>query len=218
MDHRSELVQQYHAFLCKAAWRSAATRRGRLHGTFDDWYQEASIALLDADARFDPSRGCKFITFATVWVTRKLCSLTARAGGLIHVPPASERRTAFAAAGIISVPPARYTAKAAAALSPPLTFSDADDDVSLDVPIPTDALDADKRTEAADEFAAVAFETLDDHEAAIVRKHFGFEGKAKTQTAIAAEMGISKQRVNQIAVKATRKLRQVPAEATATRN
>lgn len=63
------LVEQYHALV-----KSVASKHSAAHLSADDLYQEGMIGLLEANKRFDPSRGTQFSTYAHYWISKRILS------------------------------------------------------------------------------------------------------------------------------------------------
>lgn len=67
------LIEQFRPFLFRMAidiLRHCPS--ATVYGDIDDWCQEAAKWLLHAAKHFDPDRGCKFLTLATIAVRRGL--------------------------------------------------------------------------------------------------------------------------------------------------
>lgn len=56
--------------------------------TFDDLLQEASIGLMRAAERFDPSHGTTFITYATFWIRSSVDRAIANSDSFVRLPAA----------------------------------------------------------------------------------------------------------------------------------
>lgn len=194
MDRRDQLLRQYHAFLYKEAVRMYLTSYGRSYGTVDDWYQEAAIALLEADERFDPTRGIKFFTFAHRWVRCRLLTIARNRGSLIRVPAYITDKA--------KTPKARNVAAAEVAFNV-ASLADADVDQAAPEEDPP-VLD--------DEQLARLFAALHEREATILRKRYGFDGAPRKLRQLAEELGCSKQWVQHLASRAIDRLERVPLQ------
>lgn len=88
MDDLSDMdavIRQYERFL----WRTAGYQhRAPLGFTFslDEWYQEAVVALIHARNTFRPDKGSQFVTWAHICVRRALNRIRNTSCTLIRVP------------------------------------------------------------------------------------------------------------------------------------
>ncbi len=64
------LTQKYDGFACKQAYKWL--RKSGCGCESDDLIQLARIGMMEAEKRFDPKRGFKFITYAAPWITKYL--------------------------------------------------------------------------------------------------------------------------------------------------
>lgn len=210
---------------------SIAGRFGRLHLPLADRVQEGNFGLLKAIDRFDPQRGTRFSTYAGWWirhtVTRALMNhgRTVRVPGHLHVAFTKIRKVRPALAARLGraptlgelsagsgVPVERVTAAVeamearAVALDTPqgeqrtlqenLPDPGAEEwtvriEESVDVPLATKAL-----------------ESLDPKARRILRHRYGLDGaETKTLRELGSDYGVSRERIRQLQVRATQKLR-----------
>ncbi len=81
------LVESNLAF---ASWAARSYRN--LGVSEEDLEAEGYLGLLDAALRFDPRRGVKFVTYAAWWVRKRIQELIAAQAGLVQVPEYQRRR------------------------------------------------------------------------------------------------------------------------------
>lgn len=62
-----KLVEEYLPLV-----RSVAAKYSSTHNSLDDLVQEGMIGLLEANQRFDPSRGTQFGTYAHYWISKRI--------------------------------------------------------------------------------------------------------------------------------------------------
>lgn len=73
---------------------SIARRYGGCGCSFDDLIQEGSLGLVRAIEKFDPERGYRLSTYATLWIRQKISRATGQNSDLVYLPAhASERLT-----------------------------------------------------------------------------------------------------------------------------
>lgn len=53
---------------------------------FEDLVSEGCIGLIEAARRYDPSRDCKFVTYAMWWIRKAILSAVAGQSGVVRVP------------------------------------------------------------------------------------------------------------------------------------
>ena len=87
------LVEQFHALV-----KSVASKHSAAHLSADDLYQEGMIGLLEANKRFDPSRGTQFSTYAHYWISKRILSAVDQEQ-LAPIDPSSLEEIADTASG-----------------------------------------------------------------------------------------------------------------------
>lgn len=85
-ETKTALLREFRPFLHKSALAQLSMFSGRGYGNQDDWYQEAAIALFKAAEKYDPTRGIKFHTFATICVSRDLQRVRQNKGSMVRTP------------------------------------------------------------------------------------------------------------------------------------
>jgi RNA polymerase primary sigma factor len=196
MDRREQLVRDYHRFLCRMALRLLrCNANARAGGTFEDWYQEAAIALLEADDRFDSSRGFKFITFATTWVWCRIRNAARNNGSLIRV-----------AASAVKAESKYHEQASAAYCVRPLHDLDGDLSVYCDqpAPIPVDPALAPEQVQRL-------LSSVHPDDAEVIRLRYGLaDGVFRTLREVADELGVTKERIRQREKRALERMEGVP--------
>jgi RNA polymerase primary sigma factor len=155
----------------------------------EDLIQQASLGLIEAAKRFDPSRGFKFITYARWWI-RQMILKVVEDPAPVHLPAnlcATGHRVQIQSLDIS-------------------TFGE-EEPSPKDLLLDEDML-PDRVTEEKDLvfFVAQALEGLPDRERDVLSKYFGLEGEEYTLEAIGDQMGVSRERVRQIKEGALRRL------------
>src|SRR5215475_8701558 len=177
---------------------------------------EGNMGLIEAASRFDPSRGVRFITYASWWVRQAILAAIARYGQVFGLPPkfkhelyrfqtrVSEltqelghkpsvdeisRSLEMSEAEVRAMQqgvPAEVSLEAAMGNEGDLRLEDVIEDESI---VPVD--DAMIRKSLEDQLHGL-LEQLDVKERGIVKRRFGFDGKdAETLAEIGADMKLS---------------------------
>lgn len=159
----------------------------------EDLVNEGNIGLMKAAAKFDASKGVRFVNYAVVHVRQQM----EKAIGAAQL-----------ASGAVAAPQAPAgSAPTSSSLDAPLGHRT---NMSLlSVLINQDAPMADERiySEAIEEAIEFALGSLDQRETKVINAFFGIGQEHETMAEIAEDMDLKRERVRQIRDKAVRKLR-----------
>ena len=161
----------------------------------DDLVSEGNMGLMKAAARFDATKGVRFVNYAVVHVRQAIEKAIEQQTGLYKVPKdVKDELTARQQSLPLSVDaPLGHRANLSL----------------LSVLVNKDAPQADERvhSEAIEEAIEFALGSLDKRESRVVNAYFGIGQEHETMAEIAEDMDLKRERVRQIRDKAIRKLR-----------
>ena len=160
----------------------------------EDLVSEGNIGLMKAAAKFDASKGVRFVNYAVVHIRQAIEKAIDQQGGLYQVPKNVKQDLARQQSIPLSVD---------APLGHRTNMS------LLSVLVNKDAPLADERvhSEAIEDAIEYALGTLDDRERRVVNAFFGIDQEHETMAEIAEDMDLKRERVRQIRDKSVRKLR-----------
>jgi RNA polymerase primary sigma factor len=160
----------------------------------EDLVSEGNIGLMKAAAKFDASKGVRFVNYAVVHIRQAIEKAIDQQGGLYQVPKDVKQDLARKQSIPLSVD---------APLGHRTNMS------LLSVLVNKDAPLADERvhSEAIEDAIEYALGTLDDRERRVVNAFFGIDQEHETMAEIAEDMDLKRERVRQIRDKSVRKLR-----------
>jgi len=224
-----KLIESNQRLVFKIALRYA---RSMGHGlTFDDLLQEGTYGLIRAAQRFDPSKGCRFSTYATYWIQQAISRAVAdhsrviRLPAYIHEVVAQTHRTMGALRSQLGRAPTPEEVGEVMGIPPKkaeqymLYGSDVG---SLDVPMDEDnalvdyildehAVDPAAEAERKEirERVIRSLSRLSPREQEVIRLRYGLEdGIPRTLREISKRLKLSRERVRQIEGEALQKLRE----------
>ena len=161
----------------------------------EDLVSEGNMGLMKAAARFDATKGVRFVNYAVVHVRQAIEKAIEQQTGLYKVPKdVKDELTARQQSLPLSVDaPLGHRANLSL----------------LSVLVNKDAPLADERvhSEAIEEAIEFALGSLDKRESRVVNAYFGIGQEHETMAEIAEDMDLKRERVRQIRDKAIRKLR-----------
>lgn len=160
----------------------------------EDLVSEGNIGLMKAAAKFDASKGVRFVNYAVVHIRQAIEKAIDQQGGLYQVPKDVKQDLARQQSIPLSVD---------APLGHRTNMS------LLSVLVNKDAPLADERvhSEAIEDAIEYALGTLDDRERRVVNAFFCIDQEHETMAEIAEDMDLKRERVRQIRDKSVRKLR-----------
>ncbi len=160
----------------------------------EDLVSEGNIGLMKAAAKFDASKGVRFVNYAVVHIRQAIEKAIDQQGGLYQVPKDVKQDLARQQSIPLSVD---------APLGHRTNMS------LLSVLVNKDAPLADERvhSEAIEDAIEYALGTLDDRERRVVNAFFGIDQEHETMAEIAEDMDLKRERVRQIRDNSVRKLR-----------
>jgi len=202
-----------------------------------DLIQEGNIGLMKAVKRFDPTRGVRLVSFAIHWIKAEIHEFIIRNWRLVKIATTKAQRKLFfnlrgmkTDTGTLSHDEVQVVAQQLGVKPEevvemetrltgrdmPLEGSGSDDDDDRFAPIaylpdpnaePLEVLEQAESARLQDEGLHSALASLDDRSRAIVSRRWLTEDKSATLHELAAEYGVSAERIRQIEVKAMQKMR-----------
>ncbi|AUN95690.1 RNA polymerase sigma factor RpoH [Pseudazoarcus pumilus] len=201
-----------------------------------DLIQEGNIGLMKAVKRFDPTRGVRLVSFAIHWIKAEIHEYIVRNWRLVKIATTKAQRKLFfnlrslktstgtlnrdevqAMATHLGVKPEEVVEMETrlSGRDMPLEGSGDDEDESF-APIaylpdpgaePSEALEQAEQARLYDSGLRDALASLDDRSRDIVRRRWLVEDKSATLHELAAEYGVSAERIRQIEARAMQKMR-----------
>lgn len=191
----------------------------------EDLVQQGNLGLLKAAAKFDPEKNCRLITYAAYWIRAEIRDYVVRSYRIVRLGATRTERRAMRTFRRKSVDSPQALAEEsgmpltrAKQLWPLLTRGDMSLDASVSNTItPLERMSSKQLTPEQDMARAEAFiafapisgqamQSLTDREQRIVEARF-MAPEPRTLEALGREMGVSKERVRQLELRAREKLR-----------
>ena len=160
----------------------------------EDLVSEGNIGLMKAAAKFDASKGVRFVNYAVVHIRQAIEKAIDQQGGLYQVPKDVKQDLARQQSIPLSVD---------APLGHRTNMSLLSVLVNKDAPLADECV----HSEAIEDAIEYALGTLDDRERRVVNAFFGIDQEHETMAEIAEDLELKRERVRQIRDKAIRKLR-----------
>ncbi|MBL8446574.1 MAG: RNA polymerase sigma factor RpoH [Zoogloeaceae bacterium] len=200
-----------------------------------DLIQEGNIGLMKAVKRFDPSRGVRLVSFAIHWIKAEIHEFILKNWRLVKVATTkAQRKLFFNLRSLKSDSHALHPDEVQAVAvklgvraedvvemetrmigqDVPLEGSGDDDDAFAPIAYlpdphaePLQVIEQKQRARLQDEGLRHALANLDDRSRDIVQRRWLVEGEAATLHELAAEYGVSAERIRQIEAKAMQKMK-----------
>src|SRR5690554_2813878 len=201
-----------------------------------DLIQEGNIGLMKAVKRFDPARGVRLVSFAIHWIKAEIHEYIIRNWRLVKIATTKAQRKLFcnlrsmkpgtgtlnreevhAVASELGVKPEEVVEMETRLSGRDLPLEgSADDEDDAFAPIaylpdpqaePSEALERAEQARLWDQGLRDALESLDERSRDIVRRRWLVEDGGATLHELAAEYGVSAERIRQIEAKAMQKMR-----------
>ncbi|HEU5483517.1 MAG TPA: sigma-70 family RNA polymerase sigma factor [Microlunatus sp.] len=197
----------------------AGTRAGISHA---DLFQEGCLGLMTAVDRFDHTRGCRFATYALLWIRAFVSAASAKMLGTMNLPAsrATQLRQARGVEALLAQELGRQPS--AAELAAELGRSAAwtarllayEQPQGLDEVDDIATVDSDLERVLTDGGAAVELvSALDGFDKRVVELLFGFGGRPVTYAEAARTLGVTSNRVRRAESRALERLREVCPQA-----
>ena len=201
-----------------------------------DLIQEGNVGLMKAVKRFDPERGVRLVSFAIHWIKAEIHEYILRNWRLVKIATTKAQRKLFfnlrslkSSLATLNADEVQVVARQLGVkpeevveMETRITGGDvslgasSDDDDERFAPIayladlreePSQALERKQMARLQDEGLKDALANLDERSRRIVERRWLTEGEAATLHELAAEYGVSAERIRQIEVKAMQKMK-----------
>jgi RNA polymerase sigma-32 factor len=203
-----------------------------------DLIQEGNVGLMKAVKRFDPDRGVRLVSFALHWVRAEIHEYVLKNWRLVKVATTKSQRKLFFNLRSLKQSLNALTLKEADTMARELNVSRKDvlemetrmsgHDISIDPTVddgeesyspltylaspdenPAQLLEREQTERVRHEGLSTALENLDERSRRIIKARWLTEGEASTLHELAAEYGVSAERIRQIEARALQKMRAV---------
>lgn len=165
----------------------------------EDLVSEGNLGLIKAAAKFDGSKGCRFVNYAVVYVREQIEKAISQQAGLYQLPKDVKEEV---------------TRRQSIPLSVDAPLGHRTNVNLLSVLVNPNSPLADERVHSEAIEAAIEFAlgSLDERETKVVNAFFGINQEHETMAEIAEDMELKRERIRQIRDKAVRKLRRAYKE------
>ncbi len=203
-----------------------------------DLIQEGNVGLMKAVKRFDPDRGVRLVSFALHWVRAEIHEYVLKNWRLVKVATTKPQRKLFFNLRSLKQSLNALTLKEADTMARELNVSRKDvlemetrmsgHDISIDPTVddgeesyspmaylaspdenPAQLLEREQTERVRREGLSTALKNLDERSRHIIKARWLTEGEASTLHELAAEYGVSAERIRQIEARALQKMRAV---------
>ena len=159
----------------------------------DDLISEGNIGMMMAAAKFDASRGTRFVNYAAPYVRRQIERAIEQQNGLYKLPKDADS----------------LTRQNGHPLSVDAPLGGRSNISLLSVLVNSDSPQADERvySEAIENAIEFALLSLSQRESEVINRFFGLDREHETMAEIAEDMGLKRERVRQIRNRAIRRLK-----------
>lgn len=159
----------------------------------DDLISEGNLGLMTAAAKFDASRGTRFVVFAAPYVRRQIERAIEEQNGIYKVPKDADKL-------------AKHQGKAMSVDAP---LGGRTNLSLLSVLVNQDSPQADERvySEAIERAVELALMSLSEREMQVINRFFGLDREHETMAEIAEDLNLKRERVRQIRNRAIRRLK-----------
>ena len=201
-----------------------------------DLIQEGNVGLMKAVKRFDPDRGVRLVSFALHWIRAEIHEFVLRNWRLVKIATTKAQRKLFFNLRSLKQSLNALTVEQADAMASELNVSRKDvlemetrlsgRDVSIEPTVddnedsfgplaylaspdenPAQQLEREQTESLRQKGLATALEDLDDRSRRIIQARWLTEGETATLHELAAEYGVSAERIRQIEARAMQKMR-----------
>jgi RNA polymerase sigma-32 factor len=201
-----------------------------------DLIQEGNVGLMKAVKRFDPDRGVRLVSFALHWIRAEIHEYVLKNWRLVKVATTKAQRKLFFNLRSLKQSLNALTLEAADAVAEELNVSRKDvlemetrllgHDVSIDPTVddgeesysplaylaspdenPAQLIEREQTERLRHDGLVTALENLDERSRHIIKARWLTEGEAATLHELAAEYGVSAERIRQIEARALQKMR-----------